>query len=85
MKDRQIKYSDFPKIEEVKDIALEILQSGKSVNAITLAKYLKINPNSAQKKLYALENKGLCNSKIVTIKDSSGKANLSRIYYIKDK
>lgn len=85
MKDRQIKYSDFPKIEEVKDIALEILQSGKMVTASILGRYLKIKENTALHKLCRLEKKGLCESRIGTIKDKSGKPNRVRIYYIKDK
>lgn len=85
MKDRQIKYADFPKIEEYSDIVLDILKSGKNVTATALAKYLKIKNNTAWKKLDSLEKKGLCSSKEVMVKDSSGKANLSRIYYIKDK
>ena len=85
MKDRQIKYSDFPKIEEVKDIALEILQSGKIVTAQSLAKYLKISDNAARKKLKKIEKNGLCSSKYSMVKDAKGSPQKTRIYYIKDK
>lgn len=85
METRKVKsYNDFPEICILKDETLDILKTGKKITITNLAKYLKISYDAAEKRLSTLEKNGMCTSELMTIKDSTGRPNRSRVYYIKN-